>query len=124
MEDGSVVSAGSSRSRAASTESRSSSKNAGSFIAPANQRSGSWRGVSRLALPPRIEGLSRQLAISLFEEDFHTAFRLFQLLMAFARQRHSFFEEFHRVVQRELRALQASDNFLEARKGPLEVGLL
>src|SRR5712691_2070224 len=124
MEVGCAVSAGSSRSSAASTASRSSSKKEESFIAAGNPSVGSNDDTSRFTLPFGIEGFGGKLAIGLLEEDFHTAFRLFQLLLAFTRKRNAFFEEFHRFIQRELRAFQTPHNFFETRKRALEIRLL
>src|SRR5215472_278900 len=100
MELGSAVSAGSSRSRAASTARRSSSKKGESFIGgwnPCDQRQSK---TSQFALPLRIKRFCDELAIRFFEQDFHAAFGFFQLLLAFSRQRHAFFKKLHRVVQR------------------------
>src|SRR5258707_9983274 len=121
MEEGCAVSAGSSRSRAASTARRSSSKNGGSFIAAGNWRAAGCRGASRFGLPLGIERLGGKLAIGFLQEDFHSPLRFFQLLLTLTGERDAFFEQLHRVVQRELRALQAADNFLQAGKRALKI---
>src|ERR1700674_901471 len=122
MEDGCEDSAGRSRSRAASTDRRSSSKNGGSFIAAGNWRAAGCPGASRFGLPLGIERLGGKLAIGFLQEDFHSPFRLFQLLLTLAGERDAFFEQLHRVVQGELRALQAADDFLQAGKRALKIG--
>src|ERR1700674_525088 len=99
MEDGCADSAGRSRSRAASTASRSSSKKAESFIAAGNRGTEGKPDAPRFAPPLGIERLGGELPIGFLQEDFHAAFRLFQLLLAFARKRNAFFEELHRVVE-------------------------
>src|SRR6266446_4638791 len=122
MEEGCAVSAGRSRSRAASTARRSSSKNGGSFIAAGNWRAAVCRGASRFGLPLGIERLGGKLAIGFLQEDFHAALGFFQLLLALAGERDALFEQLHRLVQRELRAFQAADDLFQANKGTLEVG--
>jgi hypothetical protein len=79
---------------------------------------------SRLALALGIERLGGQLSIRFFEEDFDAAFGFFELLLAFARKGDAFFKEFHSVVEGELRAFEAADDFFEADEGLLEIGLL
>src|SRR5437762_10695292 len=61
MEEGGAVSAGRSRSRAASTVRRSSSMNGGSFIAAGNWSAAGCRGASRFGLPLGIERLGGKL---------------------------------------------------------------
>src|SRR5712664_3298367 len=124
MDDGGADSEGSSRSMAASTERRSSSKKAGSFIAAENWRIGDSAPASRFTLTFGIKRFSAKLAVSFFEKDFHAAFRLFQLFLAFARERHTFLEKLHGVIQGKLRALQAADDFLQSRQGTLKIRLL
>src|SRR6267142_1222080 len=123
MEEGCAVANGRSRSRAASTVRRSSSKNGGSFIAKGNWRTAGGGSSSRFALPFGIEGLGRKLAIRLLQEDFHSTLRFLQLLLALTGERDALFEQLHRVVQGELRTLQAADDFLEASEGALKIGL-
>src|SRR6266851_8623743 len=123
MEVGCAVANGRSRSRAASTVRRSSSKNGGSFIAKRNWRAAGGGSWSRFALPLGIEGLGRKLAIRFLQEDFHSTFRLLQLLLALAGECDALFEQFHRVVQRELRAFQAANDFLKACQRALKIGL-
>src|SRR6266446_8301408 len=120
MDDGGADFAGSSRSRAASTERRSSSKKAGSFIAAENSRTGDSAAASRFTFTFGIKRFGSKLAVSFFEKDFHAAFGLFQLFLAFARERHAFLEKFHGVIQGKLRALQAADDFLQSRQGTLK----
>src|SRR5882762_3501536 len=124
MEDGGADSEGSSRSMAASTERRSSSKKAGSFIAAENSRVGDSAAASRFTLTFRIKRLRRKLAVGFLEEDFYAAFRLFQLLLAFSRECHTFLEELHGVIQGKLRAFQTSNDFFEAGERTLEIRLL
>jgi hypothetical protein len=112
MDEGGADSVGRSRSMAASTERRSSSKKAGSFIAAQNSHAGDSAVASRFTLTFGIKRFRRKLAVSLLEEDFDTAFRLFQLSLAFSRESHAFLEEFHGIIQGKLRALQAADDFL------------
>src|SRR6266851_3905707 len=123
MEEGCAVSAGISRPRAASTVRRSSSKNGGSFIAAGNGRAAGCLGASRFSLPLGIERLGGKLAIGFLQEDFHSPLRLFQLLLALARKRDALLKQFHCVVQRELRAFQAPDDFLKTGERALKIGL-
>src|SRR6266481_1468884 len=122
MEEGGAVSAGRSRSRAASTVRRFSSKNGGSFIAAGNWRAAGCRGASRFGLPLGIERLGGKLAIGFLQEDFHPSLRFFQLLLTLTGERNALLEQLHRVVQRELRALQAANDFLQAGKRALKIG--
>src|SRR5580704_9942225 len=92
IEVGGVLLAGSCRSSAASTVSRSSSKKAESFIAARNRAAKEIGKGSRLALPFGIKRFCGQLSVGFFQEDFDAAFRLFQLLLAFARQRDALLE--------------------------------
>src|SRR6266404_3681648 len=124
MDDGGADSTGISRSRAASTERRSSSKKAGSFIAAENSRTGDSAAASRFTFTFGIKRLGGKLAVGFLEQDFHATLRLFQLFLAFAGERHTFLEKFHGVIQGKLRALQATDDFLQSRKGTLEIRLL
>src|SRR6267154_2405894 len=113
MELGGADSAGNSRSRAASTARRSSSKKRGRFIVAGNWRALSCRKASRFALPLRVERLGSQLTIGLLEEDFYAPFSFFQLLLALAGESDALFKEFHGVVEREFGAFQTANNFLE-----------
>src|SRR5258708_8066855 len=106
MEGGCVVSAGSNRSRAASTASRFSSKKGGSFIVGGKPPGQAACESSRFSLPLRIKRFRRQLAIGFLEKDFHASFGLFELFVALARECDAFFKEFHAVVQRYLRPFQ------------------
>src|SRR6267378_5536765 len=123
MEEGCAVAAGRSRSRAASTVARFSSKNGGSFIARGNWRAEGGGSASRFGLPLGIEGLGGKLAICFLKEDFHAPLCLFQLLLALPRERDALFEQLHRVVQRKLRAFQAANYFLKASKRALKIRL-
>src|SRR6266478_37579 len=123
MEAGCAVAAGSSRSSAASTARRSSSKKEESFIAAGNRCAAGCRGASRLGLPLGIEWFGGELPVGFLQENFHSPLGLFQLLLALARERDTLFEQFHRVVQRELRALQAADDFLKPGQRALKIGL-
>src|SRR5437588_145120 len=125
MEVGGVFSAGRSFSRAASTARRSCSKKEGSFIVGGRPSDDAAPyGTSRFRLPFGIKRFRRQFAVGLFEKNFHAAFRLFELLLAFPRKRDAFLEKFHGVVQRKLRALQTTHDFLQPRERALEVRLL
>ncbi len=98
MDEGWADSAGRRRSRAASTARRSSSKKGESFIVRGKRLPyGSWE-ESRFGLPFGFEGLGNEFAIRFFEENFDAAFRLFELFLAFAGERHAFFEELHGIV--------------------------
>src|ERR1700674_2657947 len=124
MDEGGADSAGSNCSRAASTERRSSSKKAGSFIAAENSRTGDSAVASRFTLTFGIKRFGGKLGVRFLEKDFHAAFRLLQLFLAFARERHTFLEKLHGVIQGKFRALQAADDLLQSRKGTLEIRLL
>src|SRR5712692_10031041 len=124
MEEGCADAAGKRRSRAASTVKRSSSKNAGSFIAEGNRLAAKCQSGSRFGLPLGVKRLGGKFAIGFFEKDFHAAFCFFELLLAFAREGNAFFEKFHRVVEGELRAFQPADDFLKTSQRALKVGLL
>jgi hypothetical protein len=77
-----------------------------------------------LALGFRIERFGGEFAVGFFEEDFYAAFGFFELLLAFAGELHAFFEEFHGVVERKLRAFEAAHDLFQAEQGFLEIGLL
>src|SRR6266849_8004022 len=123
MEGGCVVSSGSRRSSAASTAMRSSSKNAGSFIAAEVGWAMRVAPRSRLVLFFGLEGLGDEFAIGFLQQDFHAPFRFFQLFLALAGKGHAFLKQFHGFVECELWAFQAAHYFLEARQGLLKVGL-
>src|SRR5260370_503626 len=116
MEEGCAVAAGRSRSRAASTVPRFSSKNGGSFIARGNWRAAGAGSTSRFGLPLGIERLGGKLAIGFLEEDLHAPLRLFELLLALSRECDALFEQLHRVIQGKLWAFQSADDFLETGK--------
>ena len=71
---------------------------------------------SRFALAFGIEGFSSELSVRFLEEDFYAAFGFFELLLAFAGKGDAFFEQFHSLVERELRAFEAPHNFLETNE--------
>src|ERR1700686_4152157 len=122
MEEGCKDSAGRSRSRAASRGRGASSKNGGSFVAAGNWRAAGCPCASPFGPPLGIERLGGKVAIGFLKEDFHSPLRLFQLLLTLTGERDAFFEQLHRIVQRELRALQAADDFLQAGKRALKIG--
>src|SRR5579863_513104 len=138
METGGVTSRGNRSLSRASTAMRSSSKKAGRLIGggkgsrairaggPPIGRLAFWEHAerSRFALAFRIERLGCKFAVGFFQQNFNAALCLFQLLLAFARKRHAFFEQLHGVVERELRALEAADDLFKASEGALEIGLL
>src|SRR5216684_1644582 len=124
MEAGRVPSAGNNRSSAASTARRSSSKKGGSFIAAETGCAVRIAPRSRFVLFFWLEGLGRQLAVGLLQQNLHAPFRFFQLLLALARKLHAFFEQFHGLVQRELRALQPPHHLFQPRQRLLKVRLL
>src|SRR5713101_952648 len=124
MEEGCADAAGRSRSRAASTVKRSSSKNAGRFIAGGNRLAAKCQSSSRFGLPLGVKRLGGKLAISFLEKDFHATFCFFELLLAFAREGNALFEKLHGVVEGELRAFQAADDFFKAGQRALKVRLL
>ena len=68
-----------------------------------------------------VERLGFYLSAGLFQQNFDSAFSFFKLLLAFARKRHAFFEEFHRFVEREIRAFKALDDFLEPPERSLKI---
>jgi hypothetical protein len=72
------------------------------------------RAGSRLALAFGIERLGSEFAIRLFQQNFDAAFGLFELLLAFAGKGHTFFEQFHRIIERKLRAFEAADHLFQA----------
>jgi hypothetical protein len=63
-----------------------------------------------LALGFGIERFGGEFAVGFCKEDFYAAFGFFELLLAFAGEGYAFFEEFHGVVERELRAFEAADD--------------
>jgi hypothetical protein len=79
---------------------------------------------SRFALAFRIEWLRCEFAVRFFQKDFDTAFGLFELLLAFAGQGHAFFEEFHGIVERKLRAFEPANDLFETSERALKIGFL
>jgi len=71
-----------------------------------------------------FEGFSDDSAIGFFEKDFDFAFGFLELFLAFGGQADALFEKFHGVVERELRAFEFADDFLETGEAALEIGLL
>src|SRR5712692_3716158 len=124
IDEGWADSAGRRRSRAASTARRSSSKKGESFIARGKRLPYGSHEESRFCLSLRVESLGGEFAIRFFEKNFDAAFCLFELFLAFAGERHAFFEESHRIVQRKLRAFEPADDLFEAGERALEIGLL
>src|ERR1700690_1114376 len=94
IEGGCAFSPGISRSRAASTAARSSSKNAGRFIGWKMVRRGYVRRL-RTFLGCRVKGHSGQLAAGFFEQDFHFTLGQFQVFLAVARKLHALFKQLH-----------------------------
>src|SRR5947199_598801 len=114
MEVGGAGARGVSRSRAASTVTRFSAKNGGSFIAGGNWRAAGRPSASRFGLPLGIERLCGKLAIGLLEEDFHASLRLFELFLTFTGECNGLFKQLSCVVQRKLRTFQAAYDILKA----------
>ena len=71
-----------------------------------------------------LEWLGHEFSIGFLQQDFDAAFGFFELLLALARKLDAFLEKFHGFVERELRALQAPDDFFEAGERLLKIGLL
>src|ERR1700681_2181509 len=115
MDTGSVVSAGSKRSSAASTASRSCSKKSGRFIARALKKAGGC-AISRFVLVFGFKWLRRQFSVGLLQQNFNTPFGFFQLFLALARKSHAFLKKLHGVVERELGTLEAANYFFQARE--------
>src|ERR1700675_1616677 len=123
IETGSVVSAGSKRSSAASTASRSCSKKSGRFIARALKQAGGCAN-SRFVLGFGFKWFGREFSIGLLQQNLNTAFGFFQLFLALARKSHAFLKKKHGLVERELRALEAANHFFQTREGALEIWFL
>ena len=68
-----------------------------------------------------IERLGFNFPPGLLEQNHDSALSFFELLLAFARKRHAFFEEPHCFVQRKIRALQPFDYFFEPAKRAFEI---
>src|ERR1700676_908474 len=116
IETGSVLSGGSKRSSAASTASRSCSKKSGRFIARARTE-GEGCATSRFVLGFGFKRSGCEFSVGLLQQNFNTPFGFFQLFLALARKSHAFFKKLHRVVERELWALEAADYFFQTREG-------
>ena len=82
------------------------------------------RGRLILFVRARLEWFWRQIAAGLLHQNFHSAFRLLELLLAIARKHHAFLEKFHGVVQRKICVLEFAHNFFQPRERLLELGLL
>src|SRR5450432_1110210 len=119
MEGGSIDSGGRNFSRAASTAWRSASKKSGRIIAGAPEDG--RRCVSGLILAFGFKRLGRQFAVGFVQQNLDFAFRFFELLLALAGKLHALFEKLHGVVERQLRALQTSNDFFESRERTFEV---
>src|SRR3974390_225833 len=124
MEAGATVSSGIKRSREESAASRSSSKKAGSFIGWSCAGAEWSTDHSFLSFTFRLEWFRSHLSVGFLQEYFHSAFRLFQLFLAFARKPNTFLKKFHRFVKRKLRDLQLAYNFFEASQRALEIAFL
>src|SRR6266478_998797 len=124
IEGGGRFSAGIKRSRVASTATRSSSKNCGSFIVTEGVRESQVAGKSRFALVLGIERLGRKFAVRFLKQNLHAPLGFLQLLLTLPRKRHAFFKELHGIVERELRALETANHFLKPRERALKVRLL
>lgn len=70
-----------------------------------------------------LEWRGDDFPVSLLQQDFDLAFRLFQFLLAFARELHSFFEQAHGLIQRKIGAFQALDDFFQPRQRFFEFAL-
>src|SRR6266853_152228 len=96
MEAGRVDSGGRNCSSAASTTTRSSSKKSGSFIAAEVGCAMQLGRCSRLIFFFRfffgLERFSDELSVGFLQQNLNTAFRLFELLLAFSRKLHAFLE--------------------------------
>ena len=79
---------------------------------------------SRFVLFFGFEGFGGELAVRLLQQDFHPALGFFKLFLALARKLHSFFKKLHRLIQRELRALQLAHNFFQPRQRLFKIRLL
>src|ERR1700726_468983 len=112
IDTGFAVSAGSKRSSAASTASRSCSKKSGRFIARALKPTGGY-AISRFGLGFRYKRFGRQLSVRFLQQNFNTPFGFFQLFLALARNSHAFFKKLHGVVMIELRALLKANHFFQ-----------
>src|ERR1043166_5438620 len=123
MEGGGSPAAGRKRSRAASTSCRSRSKKPGSVIGEFWGEAGIGPASRGFGLAFGFEGFGDEPAVSFLEKDFDFAFSFLELLLAFGRKPDTFFEEFHRIVEGKLRALEFADYFFKAREAALEVGL-
>ena len=120
METGGASAGGSRSPSAASTAERSSSKKSGRFIWSRLQVSRAAASQS-FVLAFRLEWFGRQFAIGFFQQDFDSAFRFFELLLTLAGKLHAFLEKLHGVVERQLRAFQASNDFFQARERAFEI---
>jgi hypothetical protein len=70
-----------------------------------------------------FEGFGDDPTVSFPEENFDFAFRFFQLLLAFCGKGDAFFEQFHRIVERKLRAFELADDLFKAREAALKIRL-
>jgi hypothetical protein len=81
-------------------------------------------GESLLVFSLGLERFGGEFSVGLLQENLDTGFGFFELLLALAGKADAFFEEFHGVIERELRVFEFADDFLEAGKRAFEVGLL
>ena len=77
--------------------------------------------ASRVALSFGFKRFGRELSVRLLQKNFHAPFGFFQLLLAFARKSHALLEKLHCVVERELRAFQLANNFLQPRERAFKI---
>src|SRR5580658_7622551 len=112
------------RSSDASTSTRSSSKNEGSFIVTVGSPRLCWGERSRFVLAFGFEWFCGQFAVGFFQQDFDAAFGFFELLLAFAGKSHAFFEELHGVVEGKLGAFETTDDLFETSEGALKIRFL
>jgi len=69
-----------------------------------------------------LNGSAANSSAGLLEQNFHFTFGLFQVFLAITRKLDAFLEQFHGFIQREVRTLQLSDYFFQARQRMLEIG--
>src|SRR5215470_2897130 len=124
IEEGCTPSPGSSRSSSASTARRSSSKNDGSFMGEGEFAVCFIGCRSRLEFTFAGKGFGDHLSIGLLQQDLYAPLGLLELFLALMRQSHALLKQLHRFVQRKLRALEFSHNFLKPRERALKIGPL
>lgn len=77
--------------------------------------------ASRFALSIGVEGFGGQFSIRFLQKNFHSAFRFLELFLTLPGQYDAFLEELHGFIERQLRALQFADHFLESRQRALKI---